>query len=1011
MLETHELDMAVIGVSCAFGEADGLQQYWQAIAGAQTLIRTLDAAQMHARGAAAQHDMPGIVPRMAALPDLAAFDHARYNISQRDAEIADPQLRLMFHHASLALASGGCDPQLHEGSIGLFGSVSTSAQWANGVRASRAGAHAPTLNEMSWVDRDFYLTRLAYALGLSGPAILLNTACSSSLVALHAAVQSLLAGDCDLALVGACSLRPFWGGYPVQEGGIFSPSGNCLPFSAHADGTVPGEGAAFVLIKPLEAALADGDPVFCVIKGSAVNNDGNHKPGYAAPSAAGQTAVIEAALAASGIAPEALAYVECHGTGTRLGDPVEVSALDRALRRWGRTTPVHIGSVKATIGHTDVAAGIAGVIKAALILRQRLAPAQIGAGEPNTLCKFAHTLLQLAQHPSPLDAQPVPCAGISSFGVGGTNAHVIIAAGDPDFPLAAPVPQATPAMSRFEQILLAQNLRADPPAIDVAASEAAVDDVAADDLVAVLDILRLHAPTGDLTPGSRLQDLGIDSIAVLMITEELGARLGSTLTPAGFLDLATVADLAARVHASRTAAPPAAAAAMPAPDDAAEDEQDESPLAYGQQRFFYPHPASPLTESYAAAFRLGAGLGNRQVRQAIAALVLHHQALRSRFVQDPEGCWRVRYQDYPADGYFGVVDGLHGDRFDLDGYCRAELATLDFTRAPLFFARLLRFVDAPAILVLCTHHVIYDGHSLNILFRELMTRLGTAPVAIATATPVARYVAAQRRWYRALDWQDQLDYWRQPAWNDCRPLPVDSEVAAGIGGYTGDETAYRHTADRQSSEALLARLKQHKVGLLDLIAHAVSAFYLAEAGGENLMMSCAFGGRAEVIGAQGHDFSHTAGALALNGLLLLRRAHGDTVLDEVLDMKRQLAAIPARGLAYFIEAASPEPDGPARRAALPVYDRQIGINFLGYEGFDTAATQSDAIGLLQEYRLLPPDLARWNRLSFQFGFVDGCLYVACDYARTQYRASTIARHVHRIADAMFAFPTPQENGE
>jgi 3-oxoacyl-(acyl-carrier-protein) synthase/acyl carrier protein len=980
-------------VSCAFGAAAGLEQYWQAITGEETLIRTLDAQQMHRRGAAAQHGMAGIMPRMAALPDLTAFDHARYNISQRDAEIADPQLRLMFHHASQALASGGCDPDLHEGSIGLFGSVSTSAEWANQVRASRGGTHALTLNEMSYVDRDFYLTRLAYALGLSGPAVLLNTACSSSLVALHAAVQSLLAGDCDLALVGACSLRPFWGGYPVQEGGIFSPTGNCLPFSAHADGTVPGEGAAFALIKPLSGALADGDRIFCVIKGSAVNNDGNNKPGYAAPSVAGQSAVVEEALAASGIAPKTLAYVECHGTGTRLGDPIEVSALDRALRNWGRTTPVYIGSVKTTIGHTDVAAGIAGVIKAGLILRHRLVPTQIGSGELNPLCKFPHTLLQLAQRSTALDAQHEWCAGISSFGVGGTNAHVVIAAGEPNFPLS---PLAQKTVPRFEKILLERNLNQVPS--EAHAASAPANGAVVGELAAILEIISQHASVSDISPASRLQDLGIDSIAVLIITEELQARLGSTLTPAGFLDLETVADLVTKLDATRAAAPPELAGQASELDDS----PAESPLTYGQQRFFYPRTANPLTESYAAVFRLDATLSNRQVRDAIAATVLRHQALRTRFIQDGEGNWRARYEDYPADGYFEQVEGLQRADFDLDGYCRGALATLDFTRAPLFFARLLRFLDAAPLLVLCTHHVIYDGHTLNILFGELMERFGPdrARASIALATPVARYVEAQRAWYRVLDWQDQLDYWRQPAWQACRLLPVDTEVDASTGGYTGDQAGFRHTFDAQATAALLASLKRHKVGMLDLIVHAVGSFYLAEAGGDCFMVSCTFGGRAEVVGAQGHDFSCTAGALALNGMLLLHRQNGDTGLEQVFDMKRQLAAIPARGLAYFIEATNAGPDGPDRRAALPIYDRQIGINFLGYDNVGRATQHTPAIELLHEVELFPPNLERWHRLSFEFGFTADCFYIACGYAHTQYRADTIARYVHRIADVM-----------
>ena len=988
----HNLDIAVIGVSCEFGSAADIRQYWEAIAGAHTLIRTMDSAELRARGAPpeGQH---GMMCRMAALGDIAAFDHRRFGVPARDAEIADPQLRLMFKHSSLALASAGCDPALHEGRIGLFGSASTSSEWANQVRASQK-EQALTLHEMSYVDRDFYMTRLAYGLGLTGPAVLVNTACSSSLVVVHAAIQSLLAGDCDIALAGACSLRPFWGGYPVQEGGIFSPTGSCMPFSADADGTVPGEGAAFLVLKPLDAALEAGDRIFCIVKGSAVNNDGDDKPGYAAPSAAGQAAVVGAALAASGIAPSQLAYVECHGTGTRLGDPVEIAALDRALRRWGKSDPLHIGSAKAAIGHTDVVVGIAGLIKAALILRHRTIPPQRMAGGLNPLCKFPETLFRLAGQPLALQAGVPHCIGISSFGVGGTNAHAVISAGSADFSLDLPEP-ATAALPRFDRILLQRHLQQDEPA-SAAPPQARPGGVPDEPelLAGIIDIMRQHAGSGEIQPGTRLRDLGIDSIAVLMITEDLQARFGRTPTPAQFVELKTVSDLAL---AMRAPAGSAAAAGGPQPEDI----PGESPLAFGQRRFFYPHVANPLTESYAAVFRLGEGVAPHAVKGAVARTILHHQALRSRFVQDVEGQWRVHYGDYPADGYFSVVQRENCAKFDAEAYCRDALGAIEFTRAPLFFAHMVRFADGPPLLILFSHHVIYDGYSLNIVFQDLLTHFKAGSSGPPPATPVSLYVAAQRDWYRRLDQQAQHAYWSKPEWRACRQLPVDM-ADRGVGGLTADEAEHRRTFDAATSAALVKGLKQRKIAMLDAIIYAVSSFYLGEAGGEWMQLCCPFGGRSETIGTEGQDYSRTVGLLALNGLLLIRQPDGASELEKVMDIKRQLADIPGKGTAYFIEACNPAPGSREKRALMPVYDRQVGVNFFGYEGFDTAAVEAGQPEFLREFQVMPPGLARWYRLDLDFGFANGCFSVGCRYASTQYHAATIARHVDHIAGCLLA---------
>jgi hypothetical protein len=427
---------------------------------------------------------------------------------------------------------------------------------------------------------------------------------------------------------------------------------------------------------------------------------------------------------------------------------------------------------------------------------------------------------------------------------------------------------------------------------------------------------------------------------------------------------------------------------------------EASPLTFGQNRFFYPHLAKPVTESYAAVFRLGAGVGAQQAKAALAATILHHQALRSRFLQDEEGRWFVRYEDYPADGYFNVVAGERCADFDVEAYCRMVLGGLEFTRAPLFFGHLVRFADGPPLFILFTHHVIYDGYSVNIVFQDLLACVESGAASLPAATPASLYAEAQRDWYRDLDQQAQCAYWSRPEWRMCRPLPVDAD--AGVGGYTGDEAEHRHELDAEASAALVEGLKRHKLGMLDLIVYAVSNFYQAEAGGEWLQMSCAFGGRSDVIGARGHDFSRTVGLLALNGLLLIRQPRGADGVRKAMDVKRQLAEIPGRGLAYFIDTTDPSPAARGRRDQMPVYDRQIGVNFLGYQSFDTAPEQSGGIGLVREFSLLPPDLERWYRLDFDFGFVNGRFFIGCRYARSQYRAGTIARYVDRIANDLLA---------
>ena len=279
-------------------------------------------------------------------------------------------------------------------------------------------------------DKDFITTRVSYKLGLRGPSLAVQTACSTSLVAVHVACQSLAAGECDLALAGGVSVRvPHIEGYHYRPGGIESPDGHCRAFDAQAQGTVFGSGVGMVVLKRLEDALRDGDHIRAVIRGSAVNNDGAAKVGYAAPSVAGQAQCVRDAFSAAGISPETVSYVEAHGTGTALGDPAEIAALTKVFRTaTSRSRFCAIGTVKSNIGHLDAASGIAGLIKAILAIENRLLPASLNFSSPNPAIDFENSPfyvnVSLSQW-EPAAGAPLR-AGISSFGIGGTNAHVII---------------------------------------------------------------------------------------------------------------------------------------------------------------------------------------------------------------------------------------------------------------------------------------------------------------------------------------------------------------------------------------------------------------------------------------------------------------------------------------------------------------------------------------------------------------------------------------------------------
>ncbi|MHC5727896.1 MAG: type I polyketide synthase, partial [Nostoc sp.] len=327
-----------------------------------------------------------------------------------------------------ALENAGYDSQRCQSRIGVYAGSSSNNYLSLDLNSDQVGL-ASIFQKGIGNDKDFLATRVSYKLNLTGPSLTVQTACSTSLVAISLACQSLLNYQCDMALAGGVSIHiPQKTGYLYEEGGILSPDGHCRAFDAKAKGTIIGNGLGIIVLKRLSEAIADGDNIYAVIKSSAINNDGSGKVGYTAPSVNGQADVIAEALALAGVEPETISYVEAHGTGTILGDPIEISALTNVFREsTDKKGFCAIGSVKTNIGHLDAAAGIAGLIKTVLALKHKQIPPSLNFEQPNPQIDFANSPFYVNTTLTEWKAGLSPRrAGVSSLGIGGTNAHVIL---------------------------------------------------------------------------------------------------------------------------------------------------------------------------------------------------------------------------------------------------------------------------------------------------------------------------------------------------------------------------------------------------------------------------------------------------------------------------------------------------------------------------------------------------------------------------------------------------------
>jgi len=423
-------EIAIIGLAGRFPGAKTVNEFWNNLQNGVESISFFTDEELLASGI--ESDIlndPKFVKARAELDDVELFDAEFFSFNPREAEITDPQHRLFLECAWEALENAGYDSETYKGSIGVYAGSSLSGYLLNVYLDPNLRTSIDPHQLAIAGDKDFLTTRVSYKLNLEGSSYTVQTACSTSLVAVHLACQSLLNGECDVALAGGVSISSSRKtGYFYKEGGIGSPDGHCRAFDAKAQGTVGGEGVGIVVLKRLEDALADGDSIHAVIKGSAINNDGSFKVSYTAPRIDSQAKVIKTAQVVAEVEPETITYIEAHGTGTSLGDPIEIAALTQAF---GGEIPQKgfcaIGSVKTNIGHLDAAAGVAGLIKTVLALKHQQIPPSLHFEEPNPQIDFASSPFYVNTSLSDWQANGTPRrAGVSSFGIGGTNAHVVL---------------------------------------------------------------------------------------------------------------------------------------------------------------------------------------------------------------------------------------------------------------------------------------------------------------------------------------------------------------------------------------------------------------------------------------------------------------------------------------------------------------------------------------------------------------------------------------------------------
>lgn len=422
--------IAVVGMTCRLPGARTCEEFWQNLHDGKETVKFFSDQELLAKGVdPSEFSQPNFVKARGYYEDTYKFDARFFGYTPRESELIDPQQRVFLECAWEALEDAGYDPIGSRERIGLFGGVGCATHLIQLLTNPAVRKSVDMMTLATSNDKDYLATRIGYKLNLRGPCVTVQTACSTSLVAIILACQSLMTYQSDVALAGGVTLDSNEsGGYYYEEGGIASPDGHCRTFDASAKGTVFGNGAGIVVLKRLEDALADRDTIHAVVIGYGLNNDGSSKVGFTAPGVEGQVAVSSEAIAMAGVNPETITYVECHGTATPMGDPIEIAALTRSFRAYTQKKGFcAVGSVKSNLGHVDAAAGVAGFIKTVLALENKQIPASLHYTRPNPEIDFENSPFYVNTALAAWDRSTAPRrASQNSFGIGGTNAHVIL---------------------------------------------------------------------------------------------------------------------------------------------------------------------------------------------------------------------------------------------------------------------------------------------------------------------------------------------------------------------------------------------------------------------------------------------------------------------------------------------------------------------------------------------------------------------------------------------------------
>ena len=421
-------EVAIIGMSARFPGARDIDELWQNLSAGRETISFFSPTELAEAGISGDWpENPDYVKACGIAEGNDCFDSYFFDYTPKEVELMAPQIRLFHEGAWTALEDAGYDPGTYHGLIGLYAGSGLNFEWEALSLLSGRVNHLGIFASSQLTNKDFLCMRVSHKLNLTGPSLSIYTTCSTSLVAIHLACQALINGECDMALAGGIGpVNLIRQGYLYQEGMVASPDGHCRAFDARATGIAPGEGMGIVVLKRLRDAAADRDHIRALIKGSAINNDGIRKVGFTAPSIEGQAEVIKASRQMAEVEPESITYIETHGTGTGLGDPVEIEALTLAFDT-NKKGYCAIGSVKTNFGHTDTAAGAAGLIKTVLALEHKLIPPSLHFETPNPNIHFANTPFYVNTGLSQWQGSESPLrAGVSSFGLGGTNAHIIL---------------------------------------------------------------------------------------------------------------------------------------------------------------------------------------------------------------------------------------------------------------------------------------------------------------------------------------------------------------------------------------------------------------------------------------------------------------------------------------------------------------------------------------------------------------------------------------------------------